>query len=72
MLECIRDKGSDIVVSTAFIGRLKDIGLSLDGINSFDSKSGLDNVDFVFSVGGDGTLLETVSYVGKLELPIQA
>jgi len=72
LLECIRGKGSDILVSTSFIRSLKDIGLSLDGISSFDSKSGLDNVDFVFSVGGDGTLLETVSYVGKLELPIVA
>jgi len=72
LLECIRGKGSDIVVSTSFIRRLKDIGLSLDGISSFDSESELGNVDFVFSVGGDGTLLETVSHVGKLELPIVA
>ncbi|MEO9966109.1 MAG: NAD kinase [Reichenbachiella sp.] len=30
----------------------------------------LDSVDFFFSLGGDGTLLETVSIVGALEIPI--
>lgn len=27
-------------------------------------------IDFVFSLGGDGTILDTVSWVGKLEIPI--
>lgn len=30
----------------------------------------LDPIDFFFSLGGDGTLLETVSLVGPLEIPI--
>lgn len=36
----------------------------------FDHKSKLKNVDYFISIGGDGTLLETVTYVGKLETPI--
>ncbi len=72
LLECVREKGSEIVVSSAFLKNLKETGLSLEGNDSFDGKSGLEDVDFVFSVGGDGTLLETVSYVGELELPIVA
>jgi NAD+ kinase len=39
-------------------------------VKSFDHKNGLKNVDFFVSVGGDGTLLESVTYVGKLEIPI--
>ncbi len=72
LLTCVRNKGSEIVVSASFNERLKEVGLGLDGSAIFDSKAGLDEVDFVLSVGGDGTLLETVSYVGKLELPIVA
>ena len=72
LLQCIRAKGSEIVVSRAFIGSLKEIGVDLEGIGSFNGRSGLEKVDFVISVGGDGTLLETVSYVGPLELPIVA
>jgi NAD+ kinase len=36
----------------------------------FDHKSKLKNVDYFISIGGDGTLLETVTYIGKLETPI--
>ena len=37
---------------------------------SFDHKSGLRNVDYFVSVGGDGTLLESVTYAAKQEIPI--
>jgi NAD+ kinase len=30
----------------------------------------LRGVQFVFSIGGDGTLLDTVTYVGSLQIPI--
>ena len=36
----------------------------------FDHKSKLKNVHYFISIGGDGTLLETVTYVGKDETPI--
>jgi NAD+ kinase len=39
-------------------------------VKSFDHKSGLKNVDYFISAGGDGTLLESVTYVGKQEIPI--
>ena len=72
LLQCIRAKGSDIIVSKAFTTSLKEIEVNLEGIEIFSGSSGLEKVDFVISVGGDGTLLETVSYVGPLELPIVA
>jgi NAD+ kinase len=37
---------------------------------SFDPKSGLEGVDYFVSIGGDGTLLESVTYIGKREIPI--
>ena len=72
LLDCVREKGQEIVVSSSFIENLKENEISTEGINYFTSSSELAGVDFVISVGGDGTLLETVSYVGKLELPIVA
>lgn len=36
----------------------------------FDHKSKLKNVNYFISIGGDGTLLESVTYVGKHEIPI--
>ena len=37
---------------------------------SFEPGDSLKNFDFFLSLGGDGTLLETVTYVGKHEIPI--
>jgi NAD+ kinase len=72
LIQCIREKQAEILVSSSFIKSLKDIDFDSGGIKSFNGQSGLESVDFVLSVGGDGTLLETVSYVGPLELPIVA
>lgn len=36
----------------------------------FDHGDNLKNLDFFISVGGDGTLLESVTYVGKTETPV--
>jgi len=40
------------------------------GIETFKRGEKLDGVDVVLSIGGDGTLLDTVTYVGAQELPI--
>src|SRR5690554_5249305 len=42
-------------------------GTAYEIISSRDQRS---EMDFVISVGGDGTLLDTVSYVGALEIPM--
>jgi len=40
------------------------------GIQTFGRDDRLQDVDVVLSIGGDGTLLDTVTYVGKLQIPI--
>jgi NAD+ kinase len=41
-----------------------------EGIRSFHRDDSLRGVQFVLSIGGDGTLLDTVTYVGSLQIPI--
>lgn len=41
-----------------------------DGVAAFRRGDSLRGVQFVFSIGGDGTLLDTVTYVGNQQLPI--
>ncbi len=36
----------------------------------FDQGDSLKNLDFFLSLGGDGTLLESITYVGKHEIPV--
>lgn len=40
------------------------------GIKTFRRGDSLRGVQFVLSIGGDGTLLDTVTYVGALQIPI--
>lgn len=40
------------------------------GIQTFNRGDKLEDVDVVLSVGGDGTLLDTVTYVGEQQIPI--
>ena len=71
-MNCLQAKKSEIVISTPFMKNLREQHFDLEGIETFEGNSELVETDFVFSVGGDGTLLETVAYVGHLQLPIVA
>ncbi len=72
LIDALQSRKCQILVSNSFIRSLQDSGFELSDIQTFDQRSGLADIDFVISVGGDGTLLETVSHVGSLELPIVA
>ncbi len=59
---------ADIFVSSKFHKQFKshqDFKMKV-----FEHGDNLKNLDFFLSVGGDGTLLESVTYIGKCETPI--
>lgn len=58
-----------IVVSDGFFEIVNALGISLDDASIYKPGS-LGDVDFLISLGGDGTLLESVTHVGKKEIPI--
>lgn len=39
-------------------------------LKTFKNSKELEGVDYMFSIGGDGTLLESVSYIKNLKIPI--
>lgn len=41
-----------------------------EGVTTFRRGDSLRGVQFVLSIGGDGTLLDTITYVGSLQIPI--
>lgn len=64
-------KGAEIFISEAYFSILKKHDLKTgDNWCIILDKRHYDDVDFVFSIGGDGTLLETVSLVGAYQKPI--
>ncbi|MEZ4946819.1 MAG: NAD kinase [Cyclobacteriaceae bacterium] len=60
----------DISVSSKFLKYLKSPRISQFKIKSFDLGDNLNRLDAFISLGGDGTLLDSVTYLGKNETPI--
>lgn len=67
----LKAKGIEFAVYSPFLKHLnKDLGLNLE-VKSFTLKKEITkNIDFVFSLGGDGTILDAVSWIGPFEIPI--
>jgi NAD+ kinase len=70
LLDDLVGRRTEILIVESFRTYL-DNRLSLpEGIGTFRRGDSLRGVQFVFSIGGDGTLLDTVTYVGALQIPI--
>jgi len=70
IFEDLKRRKADIHVSSKFLKHIKSSKLKSLKLPSFDPGDALKNFDFFLSLGGDGTLLETVTYIGKHEIPI--
>lgn len=44
--------------------------LDLPEENTFSDPNTLEDIDYIVSIGGDGTLLETITFIGKRNIPI--
>lgn len=69
VLDLIHDHGVEPVVSAAFAAQLKKSGFK-HKLQTYELGDSLKPMKFVLSLGGDGTLLETVTHVGKTEVPV--
>ena len=66
----ISTNNSQIQISESFIAHLKEHGFRVDEFQSYSVDQGPENVQMAWSIGGDGTFLETLSHVGAKEIPI--
>ena len=64
LLKCLTDKGYEIYLSDGLMKTFKK-----EKYKSFSNQN-LSEFSFIISLGGDGTLLNTVSQVGKYETKI--
>jgi NAD+ kinase len=71
IIENLEDHGAEVHFSDGFIKTALDGGIwNRDHHHYYDGKISMDEFDFLISFGGDGTLLESVTHVGKSETPI--
>jgi NAD+ kinase len=70
IIDQLKQRKAEIWLSSKFIKQVKSS--LLDGLKykTFEQGDNLRSLDFFFSLGGDGTMLESVTYIGKAEVPI--
>ena len=70
LIQKLTVKNVEVLIYEPLVGLIKKQEDSIAPLVSFKNSQELKGVDYMFSVGGDGTLLESVSFVKKLIIPI--
>jgi NAD+ kinase len=70
LIDLLARDGFETYVTHAFHRSIHKLGLEAKGTQVLGNRDELEKMDFVISVGGDGTLLDAVCYVGSFETPI--
>lgn len=70
LLKKLLNKGLEILIFSPLFSSIKNQPIFLENIKTFNSSEDLLGVNYMFSVGGDGTLLESVSFAKKNNIPI--
>ncbi len=70
VLEQLKQRKAEVWLSSKFVKQIKSPLLGEMKYKIFEHGDSLRNFDFFFSLGGDGTMLESVTYIGKAEVPI--
>ena len=63
-------RGAELHLSKSFQKHLCKHEQAFPEVRLFSKNDSLEGMDFIFSLGGDGTLLDTVTYIGAAEVPI--
>jgi len=70
LFEALHNKDVDVVIFENFETYLNKRKIRSYAKSHFSTEHALEAVDFVFSVGGDGTFLESITHVKDKEIPI--
>lgn len=64
------NRGVAVQISEVYNGFLEEAGIRREQPQLYRHPQEIFDANFIFSLGGDGTLLETVTHVGAREIPI--
>ena len=70
LFQVLRTNDVEVIIYKPFYEFLQKTGIKPEYSELFVDPKGLKEVDFVFSIGGDGTFLETVTFVKDSGIPI--
>jgi NAD+ kinase len=70
IFEILEQNGVEVFVSSKFVAHLKPTAFKQFKWNTYEAGDDLKDLNSFISIGGDGTLLESVTHIGKAEIPI--
>ena len=70
MFDELASRGAEIQVSETFHDFIQQSGIEQELTSVYRDKKDLFDANFLLSLGGDGTLLESVTHVGEKQIPI--
>jgi NAD+ kinase len=70
MLDDLERKEIEVQLSETFLEFINQVGVKSRISSVYASKADMFEADFLFSLGGDGTLLEAITHIGEREIPI--
>jgi len=70
IIDFLNKDGIEVGVSAEYLSDLAEKDFRLPAVKSFRRGEDLSGFDFVLSLGGDGTILDTVTYTDRWEVPI--
>jgi NAD+ kinase len=70
ILDALQQRNIETWVSDKFLKQVKLSTISNFKLKPFDHSVSLKNLDYFLSLGGDGTMLESATYIAKAEVPI--
>jgi NAD+ kinase len=70
LVKIFRGRDIQLYLTPMCLKSMNKTGLNGFGLQALRSKEDLEEIDFAISIGGDGTLLDTVCYIGPYEIPV--
>ena len=70
LVNVLRKREVGLTISRDLRERLSQLSIDTAGMEVFEQGDDLSSLDFILSMGGDGTMLDTVTYTGTYETPI--
>jgi len=70
IFQILQNHKAEVYVSSSFNRFLKFSNFKKFKVKTYEPGENLKSLQFFLSVGGDGTLLESITHIGKTETPI--
>ncbi len=69
-IKLLSERNFEFFLSSSFYDQVSNNGINLKKCGIYGPEASFEDYDLVISIGGDGTLLETITHIGKAETPV--